>query len=78
MGPAKGTADCAYVLRAIGDVNLRNAQIGAPELVARIQTQKPARRAEVEWPIRYTSAKRSEASWPASILEKMRNFSVRA
>ena len=59
IGPAKATADCAYVPRAIGEVNVRNAQTGAPELVARIQTQKRARRAEVEWPTRYTKAKRS-------------------
>ena len=38
---------------------MRNAQTGAPELVARIRTRKRARRAEVEWPTRYTKAKRS-------------------
>ena len=38
---------------------MRNAQTGAPELVARIQTQKRTRRAEVEWPTRSTKAKRS-------------------
>ena len=74
----EATADCAHVPRAIGQVNVRNAQTGAPELVARIQTQKRTRRAELEWPTRCTKAKRSEALWPASILEKMRNFSVRA
>jgi len=42
----------------IGEVNVRNAQSGAPELVARIQTQKRTRRTEVEWPTRYTKVKR--------------------
>jgi hypothetical protein len=49
----------ALTSRAIGEVNMRNAQSGAPELVARIQTQKRARHAEVEWPTRYAKAKRS-------------------
>ena len=38
---------------------MRNAQTGARELVAHIQTQKRARHAEVEWPTRYANANRS-------------------
>jgi hypothetical protein len=38
---------------------VRNAQTGAPKLVARIQTQKRTRRAEIEWPTRYAKVKRS-------------------
>ena len=58
---------------------MRNAQSGAPELVARIQIQKPARRAEVEWSTRYTKAKRSRGVMVGlPFLEKTRNFPARA
>ena len=77
-GPAKATADCAYVPRAIGEVNVRNAQTGARELVAHIQTQKRARHAEVEWPTRYAKAKRSRNLMAGLPFWRTRIFSVRA
>jgi hypothetical protein len=58
---------------------VRNAQTGAPELVARIQTQKRARRAEVEWPTRYTKAKRSRGLMAGlPFFGENAKFSVRA
>ena len=63
----KATADCAYVPRAIGEVNVRSAQTGALELVALIRLESGLAVPKLNDLPRTPRRKDREASWPASL-----------
>src|ERR1700722_6177616 len=74
IGPARATADCAYVPRAIREPKVRNAQGGAPELVARIRLESELAAPRSKDLPSTPRRKDRKASWPASLLEKREIF----
>ena len=71
----KATADCAYVPRAIGEVNVRSAQTGALELVALIKLESGLAVPKLNDLPRTPRRKDREASWPASLFGENAKFS---
>ena len=72
----KATADCAYVPRAIGEVNVRGAQTGALELVARIRLESGLAAPKLNGPPVHQGEKIARPHGRPPFLEKTRNFSV--